>query len=120
MDQSETNGNAGVVISIRGGILDVRFDGLLPSIYTILHTGKEFKEKIELLTQLDSRHVRAIALTGTERVCRGMRVKNTGKPLQTQVDKAILSRMFNVSGNSIDRPGPDKVVGFLKPRGFLS
>ena len=106
MDQSETNGNTGVVIAVRGGIIDVHFEGLLPSIYVILLTGLNFEVKIEVLTQLDSHHVRAIALTGTEGVCRGMTVKDTGKPLQAPVGKEILSRMFDVFGNTIDRLGP--------------
>jgi len=106
MDQMEANGNTGAIVSIRGGIIDVMFDNILPSIYTILLTGRNFDVKIEVLTQLDSRHVRCIAMTGTEGVCRGMTVKDTGNPLQAPVGKAILSRMFDVFGNTIDRLGP--------------
>ena len=106
MDQMEANGNIGAIISIRGGIIDVRFDNILPSIYTILLTGRDFDVKIEVLTQLDSRHVRGIAMTGTEGICRGMTVKDTGNPLQVPVGNAILSRMFDVFGNTIDRLGP--------------
>jgi len=102
----EANGNTGAIVSIRGGIIDVMFDNILPSIYTILLTGRNFDVKIEVLTQLDSRHVRCIAMTGTEGVCRGMTVKDTGNPLQAPVGKAILSRMFDVFGNTIDRLGP--------------
>ena len=105
MDQMEANGNIGAIISIRGGIIDVRFDNILPSIYTILLTGRDFDVKIEVLTQLDSRHVRGIAMTGTEGICRGMTVKDTGNPLQVPVGNAILSRMFDVFGNTIDRLG---------------
>ena len=105
MDQMDANGNSGAIVSIRGGIIDVEFDNILPSIYTILLTGRNFEVKIEVLTQLDSRHVRGIAMTGTDGICRGMTVKDTGIPLQAPAGNAILSRMFDVFGNTIDRLG---------------
>jgi F-type H+-transporting ATPase subunit beta len=110
MDHSTSIGNPGTVVSIRGGIIDIRFEGVLPSIYAILQTGRKFEVTIEVLTQLDSRHVRAIALTGTEGISRGMPVKDTGSPLRAPVGRAILSRMFDVFGNTIDRLGPLKDV----------
>jgi len=106
MNHFASSENIGAVVSIRGGIVDIRFDDFLPSIYSILHTGKDFNVTIEVLTQLDSRYVRGIALTGTEGVCRGMRVNDSGNPLRAPVGKAILSRMYDVFGNPIDRLGP--------------
>jgi F-type H+-transporting ATPase subunit beta len=58
---------------------------------------------IEVLTQIDARHVRGIALTPTQGLARGMPVTNTGGPLLAPVGKAILSRMFDVFGHAIDR-----------------
>ena len=65
---------------------------------------------IEVLTQLDASRVRGIALTPTQGLARGMPVENSGEPLKAPVGKGILSRMFNVFGNPIDRlPMPDDI-----------
>ena len=51
----------------------------------------------------DAHHVRGIALTPTQGLARGMAVEDTGGPLKAPVGKGILSRMFDVFGNAIDR-----------------
>ena len=58
---------------------------------------------IEVLAQRDARHVRGIALTPTQGLARGMAVEDTGGPLKAPVGKGVLSRMFDVFGNAIDR-----------------
>ena len=95
--------NSGAVVSVRGSVVDVRFDGQLPPIYTVLRAGAEKQIVIEVLAQLDARHVRGIALTPTQGLARGMAVEDTAGPLQAPVGKGILSRMFDVFGNAIDR-----------------
>jgi len=95
--------NIGVVVAVRGSVVDVRFDGRLPSIYSVLHAGKSGGVVIEVLAQRDARHVRGIALTPTQGLARGMPVEDTGSPLQAPVGKAIRSRMFDVFGHTIDR-----------------
>jgi len=93
----------GVVVAIRGSVVDVRFDGRLPPIYSILLAGADKKIVIEVLSQRDARHVRGIALTPTQGLARGTAVEDTGGPLKAPVGKAVLSRMFDVFGNTIDR-----------------
>jgi F-type H+-transporting ATPase subunit beta len=101
----------GAVVSIRGSVVDVRFDGILPPIYSVLRCGAERHIVIEVLTQLDERHVRGIALTPTQGLARGDAVEDTGGPLTVPVGKEILSRMFDVFGNPIDRqPAPNGVT----------
>ncbi len=95
--------NVGAVVSVRGSVVDIRFDKRLPPIYTVLRGGDEGRIVIEVLAQRDARHVRGIALTPTQGLARGMPVQDTGAPLQAPVGKAILSRMFDVFGNTIDR-----------------
>lgn len=51
----------GIVVLVRGSVVDVRFDAALPPIYTVLRTGLDKKIVIEVLAQLDARHVRGIA-----------------------------------------------------------
>jgi F-type H+-transporting ATPase subunit beta len=95
--------NRGVVVAVRGGVVDVRFDQRLPPIYSVLHAEENDRVVIEVLSQLDALHVRGIALTTTQGLARGMAVKDTGGPLKAPVGKGILSRMFDVFGNVIDR-----------------
>jgi F-type H+/Na+-transporting ATPase subunit beta len=92
-----------VVVAVRGSVVDVRFDEHLPPIYSVLHTGDKDQIVIEVLAQPDARHVRGIALTTTHGLARGMAVKDTGGPLKAPVGKGIVSRMFDVFGNVIDR-----------------
>jgi F-type H+-transporting ATPase subunit beta len=96
----------GAVVSVRGSVVDVRFDGHLPPIYSVLHAGAKNQIVIEVLSQRDARHVRGIALTPTQGLARGMAVTDTGGPLKAPVGKGILSRMFDVFGNAIDRGAP--------------
>ena len=98
--------NFGAVASVRGSVVDVRFDGHLPPIHSVLRAGKERNIVIEVLAQRDARHVRGIALTPTQGLARGMAVADTGGPLKAPVGKGILSRMFDVFGNAIDREAP--------------
>ncbi len=95
--------NVGAVTSIRGSVVDMRFDFSLPSIYSLVHAGPDGRVAIEVLNQLDAHHVRGVALTATGGLARGMAAVDTGGPLLAPVGKTILSRMFDVFGNAIDR-----------------
>jgi F-type H+-transporting ATPase subunit beta len=98
--------NIGTVVAVRGSVVDVRFDNRLPPMHTVLRTGADRQIVIEVLAHRDAHHVRGIALTPTQGLARGMAVHDTGEPLQAPVGKAILSRMFDVFGNTIDRGQP--------------
>ncbi|MFZ2726742.1 MAG: F0F1 ATP synthase subunit beta [Methylococcaceae bacterium] len=98
-----THQNIGSVVSVRGSVVDVRFNKQLPAIYNLLHAGQNHEIAIEVLAQLDAQKVRGIALTPTQGLARGMAVIDTGAPLQAPVGEAILARMFDVFGNTIDR-----------------
>ena len=103
----DTPSNLGAVTAVRGSVVDSRFEHTLPSINSLLRTGHDAKTVIEVLTQLDARHVRGIALTATQGLARGMAVEDTGVPLQAPVGKSIIARMFDVFGTPIDRlPAP--------------
>ena len=100
--------NIGTVVAVRASVVDVRFDATLPPIRSLLRTGPQDSIAIEVLSQLDARSVRGIALTSTQGLARGMAVRDTGAPLLAPVGPAILSRMFDVFGRTIDRlPAPE-------------
>ncbi|MFT6914208.1 MAG: F-type H+-transporting ATPase subunit beta [Motiliproteus sp.] len=102
--------NTGVVVSVRGSVVDIRFEKYLPPIYSLLRAGTENKIYIEVLSQLDAHRVRGIALTTTQGLVRGATVTDTGGPLRVPVGKGIIARMFDVFGNAIDRlPPPNDV-----------
>jgi F-type H+-transporting ATPase subunit beta len=94
--------NLGKVLSIRGSVVDVEFTNKLPPIFSLLHL-KENTISIEVLTHLSSQSVRCIALTPTQGLCRGDEVLDTGGPLKVPVGSEILSRMFNVFGETVDQ-----------------
>ena len=101
--------NRGAVTSVRGSVVDIRFDEHLPPIYSLLHAS-DGAIAIEVLAQLDAHRVRGIALTATQGLVRGSAVEDTGGPLKAPVGKGTLSRMFDVFGNAIDRqPAPTDV-----------
>jgi F-type H+-transporting ATPase subunit beta len=98
--------NHGAVVSVRGSVVDVRFAQSLPPIYSVLHAGAKSEVVMEVLSQLDANRVRCIALTPTQGLARGMPVSDTGGPLLAPVGKSIVSRMFDVFGQPIDRQPP--------------
>src|SRR5580658_6259716 len=102
MENKTNSSNVGVVVAVRGSVVDIRFDTHLPPIYSLLH-AKDGKIAIEVLAQLDAHRVRGIALTDTQGLIRGAAVEDTGGPLNAPVGKGTLSRMFDVFGNAIDR-----------------
>lgn len=104
-DSDRTLGS-GSITGIRGSVIDARFDRDLPSIYSVLRTGASNEIAIEVLAQIDSTHVRGIALTTTQGLARGVAIKNTGAPLCVPVGNKTLSRMFDVFGNVIDHGPP--------------
>ena len=106
MENKTNSSNLGAVVAVRGSVVDIRFDAHLPPIYSLLR-AKEGKVSVEVLAQLDAHTVRGIALTPTEGLARGNSVEDTGGELKAPVGKEILSRMFDVFGNAIDRlPAP--------------
>lgn len=106
MNTAATPINVGVVVSMRGSVVDIRFENRLPAIYSVLRAGEDGAIVIEALEQRPGHLIRGIALTPTQGLARGMAVQDSGGPLMTPVGKGLLSRMFDVFGNAIDRNGP--------------
>jgi F-type H+-transporting ATPase subunit beta len=102
--------NLGTITAIRGSVIDVRFDTKLPAINSMLSAGENKQCIFEVLEQRNEHHVRAIALTPTQGLARGMEVVDSGGPLLTPVGKGTLSRMFDVFGNTLDGGGELKDV----------
>ncbi|MCD6526970.1 MAG: F0F1 ATP synthase subunit beta [Desulfuromonas sp.] len=105
-DSTEPIEHWGQVVAVRGSVVDLHFGTDLPPIYTLLHCQTTPPIIMEVLSQLDDQQVRAMALTPTQGLARGTAVSHQNTPLQTPVGRAILSRMFDVFGQPIDRQPP--------------
>ena len=94
----------GVVASVRGSVVDVRFDGELPGLLEALYVRMSEEQTVPLEVQqhLDEHGVRAIALTFTEGMQRGMKVDRTGGPFTVPVGEEVLGHMLNVLGEPLD------------------
>src|ERR1700690_1994575 len=116
MNDKASPANLGAVVSVRGSVVDVRFDARLPPIYSVLRAGDRGRIVIEVLAQRDAHHVRGIALTPTQGLARGTAVEDTGGPLKVPVGKAVLSRMFDIFGKANNRqPTPAALEGRDNP-----
>ncbi|MDA8793790.1 F0F1 ATP synthase subunit beta [Bacteriovoracaceae bacterium] len=105
--------NTGIVKQVMGPVIDVEFpSGKLPAIYNALTlTNKEIGEGednlvIEVASHLGNNMVRTIAMDATEGLARGLKVKDTGRAIQTPVGRECLGRIINVVGEPIDEAGP--------------
>jgi F-type H+-transporting ATPase subunit beta len=103
----------GRLVQVIGAVVDVEFDGHLPSILNALETtnvdqktGLPFRLVFEVAQHLGENTVRAIAMDTTEGLVRGQAVIDTGAPITVPVGPATLGRIMNVIGEPIDEAGP--------------
>ncbi|MEK7087837.1 MAG: F0F1 ATP synthase subunit beta [Patescibacteria group bacterium] len=93
----------GKIVQIIGPVVDVEFDESVPPIYTALEATHEGTRKVfEVAQHLGNGRVRAISMSSTDGLKRGLAVANTGAPISVPVGKPILGRMFNLLGDPID------------------
>ena len=95
----------GAVVSVRGSVVDATFPRPLPEVHTQLLAGPDGGTRIEVLSHLDDKTVRGIALNPTQGLWRGAPVVDTGEPIMVPVGRGLLGRMFNVFGEPIDNGG---------------
>jgi F-type H+-transporting ATPase subunit beta len=98
----------GIVVAVRGAVVDVRFDaGALPEINTALIVKWDRPETLvlEVHSHIDLATVRGIALQATAGLARGTAVEVTGQAVKVPVGDAVLGRLLDVIGVVRDR-GP--------------
>ena len=98
---------SGKIIKISGPVIDVEFkEGALPKIMEALEVETDTGKKVmEVQQHVSSTVVRAVILSESDGMTRGMRVTATGKNIEVPVGEATLGRLFNVLGEPIDRMG---------------
>ena len=104
--------NKGKIVQVIGPVVDVEFPNELPSIYNALRV--EFDPPgqphtvltLEVQQHLGDNWVRAVAMSTTEGLKRGVEVLDTGKPICVPVGDAVMGRVIDVTGNPVDERGP--------------
>ncbi len=106
--------NVGKVIQVIGPVLDVEFEPEhLPELYNALvvdqpgGTGVTALHLVaEVQQHIGRNQVRAVAMSSTDGVVRGMAAVDTGGPITVPVGKAALGRILNVLGDPVDEGPP--------------
>lgn len=98
----------GTIAQIIGPVVDIEFEeGKLPKIFEALtiEREKEAPVTLEVAKHIGGNRVRAIALSSTDGLMRGMEVERTSEEISVPVGQEILGRIFNVLGETIDQKG---------------
>src|SRR3712207_2931295 len=103
----------GKVVQVIGPVLDVAFESeALPELYNALEldTRSESGEHIRLVAEVQQHIgrniVRAVAMSSTDGVVRGMEIADTGAPIRVPVGEPALGRILNVLGEPVDQGAP--------------
>lgn len=105
--------STGTITQIIGVVVDIEFEEHLPPIYHALEVVVDEKRIIlEVQQHVGDNKVRAVAMTSTDGLNRGMSVRDTGHPISVPVGEKVLGRIFNVLGEPID--GQSELKGIEK------
>src|SRR3990167_5326546 len=108
-----THEQKGKIVEIIGAVVDVEFSHHnVPRIYDALMVDEK-NLILEVQQQIGDGVVRSIAMGTTDGLRRGLKVKNTGKPITVPVGKETLGRIMNVLGDPIDEAGPINTNDYL-------
>jgi len=103
----------GRVAQVIGPVLDVEFESEgLPDIYNALELdipAREGAQAVRLVAEVQQHigrnQVRAVAMSSTDGVVRGMEIRDTGSAITVPVGEAALGRILNVLGQPVDEQG---------------
>ena len=102
----------GKVVQVIGPVLDVEFEPEhMPDLLTALEldeevAGTHLKVTAEVQQHIGRNQVRAVGMSSTDGVVRGMKVRNTGQPITMPVGEFSLGRILNVIGEPVDDGEP--------------
>src|SRR5688572_585096 len=107
------NGTTGRIVQVIGPVLDVEFDSTsIPEIYNALEIkakgengGADIRVVAEVQQHIGRSQVRAVAMSSTDGLQRGMSVRDTGRAIAVPVGEAALGRILNVLGEPVDEAG---------------
>jgi F-type H+-transporting ATPase subunit beta len=105
-------GATGVISEIIGVVINVSFPkDEVPEIYNAIEIPLGNNERLvcEVQQHLGNGEVKAVAMSTTDGLQRGLQVYDTGKPISVPVGMGTLGRVFNVLGDPIDGEGTVRV-----------
>jgi F-type H+-transporting ATPase subunit beta len=112
-DSTTAQENIGTIVQVIGPVVDVDFSGSvkMPHLLEALEihfdvNGQSTRLVLEVQQHLGNSWVRAIAMSSTEGLKRGIPVKATGDSITVPVGEGVLGRIFNVTGDPTDERGP--------------
>ncbi len=111
-----TTSATGRVIQITGPVVDIEFPpGQLPAIYNAVEIQRPGSDPLvcEVQQHLGNNWVRAVAMTTTDGLARGVDAVDTGAAITVPVGEATLGRVFDVLGHPIDGGPPVKADVYL-------
>lgn len=100
--------NTGKILQVIGPVIDIEFPAeKLPAIYNAVvikgnETQGNIKVTAEVMQHIGDNTVRAVAMSSTDGLVRGMVATDTGGPITVPVGKETLGRIFNVLGETVD------------------
>src|SRR5262245_26488161 len=98
-----TKENVGKVVQVIGNVLDIEFESeKLPELYNALEitakseTGEPIRVVLEVQQHIGRNQVRAVGMSSTDGVVRGMDAVDTGAAISVPVGAPALGRILNV------------------------
>lgn len=104
--------NKGKIVQIIGPVVDVEFPDQLPALFNALMVEYDLpllgrvRLTLEVQQHLGDNWVRAIAMSTTDGLRRGMEITDTGAPISMPVGEGVMGRVLNVNGDPVDEKGP--------------
>ncbi len=95
----------GKIIQIIGPVVDVAFPEtvILPALNNALTVQRgDTIVVLEVAKHLEPGRIRAVAMSSTDGLARGMVVIDTGAPISVPVGKEVLGKLFNVLGEPLE------------------
>ncbi len=105
--------NVGTIVQVIGAVIDADFSSAdkLPDIYNALEvnydlSGEQIKLVLEVQQHLGDGWVRAVAMSTSDGLKRGLSITDTGSSITVPVGDQVLGRIFNVTGDLVDENTP--------------
>ncbi|NJN75538.1 MAG: F0F1 ATP synthase subunit beta, partial [Synechococcaceae cyanobacterium RL_1_2] len=109
MVATEERTTVGKIVQVIGPVVDAEFpSGKLPNIYNALKVtgtnpaGQEVSVTCEVQQLLGDNKVRAVSMSTTDGLVRGMDIVDLGAPISVPVGLPTLGRIFNILGEPVD------------------
>ncbi len=114
-----SKGATGRIVRIVGPVVDVEFPpDQMPAIYNALTVDAktlagDLHLVLEVESQLPGNLVRAVAMSSTDGLIRGLDAVDTGHPIMMPVGPQTLGRIWNVMGEPVDEKPMPEVEGYM-------